>query len=282
MPITKAKGAIFSIYADSPIRAPTSSSSSSITRQPSKNVKSEVPRKALASLQPSSRKGFPSSSSTNIEKVKIDKNDSDPKKQGVPGPILLKSKQNVKRQHDVLSPTTPKPTDEKHRLGPKRRKSVSGKENVPVVPTPETRTTRSIVEQGKGDGTRDRETGLLDSPAGRTRSKTRHSTNISISNLTSITISSPSRVSRRATVNSTLIDRVGMPTSTRHLPEIEISGSCHTNEGNRSELTLQASGKGKVKGKGLAVKGDGPLADVSEAYGATGEEPEGFRQVMRI
>jgi hypothetical protein len=34
----------------------------------------------------------------------------------------------------------------------------------------------------------------------------------------------------------------------------------------------------KSKGKGRAVKGDGPLADVSEAYGASGSEPMGFRE----
>lgn len=33
---------------------------------------------------------------------------------------------------------------------------------------------------------------------------------------------------------------------------------------------------GKTQGKGMTVQPDGALADVSEAYGAKGDAPEGF------
>lgn len=38
---------------------------------------------------------------------------------------------------------------------------------------------------------------------------------------------------------------------------------------------------GKMR-KGLGVRPDGPLVDVSEAYGATGEEPVGFRDAVLV
>lgn len=34
----------------------------------------------------------------------------------------------------------------------------------------------------------------------------------------------------------------------------------------------------KLKGKGRAVRSDGVLVDVSEAYGASGSEPVGFKE----
>lgn len=55
----------------------------------------------------------------------------------------------------------------------------------------------------------------------------------------------------------------------------------HEASGLASSSKASASAKHatptKGKGKGLAVLGDGPLVDVSEAYGASGHEPSGFR-----
>lgn len=50
---------------------------------------------------------------------------------------------------------------------------------------------------------------------------------------------------------------------------------------SRSSKEVVSTPSSSKKGKGRSVTPDGPLVDVSEAYGASGDEPEGFREASR-
>jgi hypothetical protein len=50
---------------------------------------------------------------------------------------------------------------------------------------------------------------------------------------------------------------------------------------SRSSKEIVSTPSSSKKGKGRSVTPDGPLVDVSEAYGASGDEPEGFREASR-
>lgn len=50
---------------------------------------------------------------------------------------------------------------------------------------------------------------------------------------------------------------------------------------SRSSKEVESTPCSSKKGKGRSVTPNGPLVDVSEAYGASGDEPEGFRAASR-
>ncbi|WVF72322.1 hypothetical protein IAT40_007135 [Kwoniella sp. CBS 6097] len=155
------------------------------------------------------------------------------------------------------------------------RTTVDDKENVPP-----TTTTSTTTDMWGLPGTPD---DLDGSPATRTRSKIR-----------ALTISgSPRGVGVGAGAGSPLrSSRVGLANRERRIESLVGDGrGTLTLKKGRELAMLMSNGNGngngngeneghgveKKYGKGAAVRADGALVDVSEAYGASGDEPEGFR-----
>ncbi|KAL1411234.1 hypothetical protein Q8F55_002185 [Vanrija albida] len=198
MPVTKKKGAMFAIYADSPPKeSPTGVSGASSARSPSK--KPSGTRRALTALEPAAtRRGFPSSAGTGLSgadrpvKAPLGKLPSKGElrqplgaKLGTARPAA-KPKAAPKRQFEIFADPAPSSSSAAPRPASKRR------------------------PEG------DKENAAPDSPSARTRSKAR--------------VADPAPKGKAA------------PLPPR---------------------------------RALA---DQPLADVSLAYGAEGDEPEGFRR----
>ena len=309
MPVTKKKGAIFAIYADSPTTGETSAAQKAPIHPPSptksKGEASRAPRKALAPLQQG--KTNPPTSHDDSHSIK---GKPAPKSNTTLRPTHARTG-SVKRPFDVRSPSPTKESagssSAKHASSSSRVRFEGGSKTSRQIresPAKKTRPSVSTPRSSRRYDTKNKENlpPTNDSPASRTRSKTRavHGTRGSISSLSAIAITSPLQPIRFGhTIGGETGDKdavegvaslVGNGRGALSLKKgrelASILGSSLEVGEEASETLFKAEGssknaKGTPKGKGLAVKADGPLADVSEAYGASGEEPEGFRTAGR-
>ncbi|ORX39733.1 hypothetical protein BD324DRAFT_614779 [Kockovaella imperatae] len=379
MPVTKKKGAIFAIYADSPVASNEAGTSQSVVsptkrslRQASSTLKSHpksnstlpplsgsTGRKALSALQASAVKpqiGFssvqPSDDKVNASAIDKPKVPINPKQSTTttaiststnttttttasslkPSGSIRKSGSSKKttasatskRQFDAFpSPpdtavsTFPQP-DLPSQLGDKSASVVRFKEN---AASNASKSYESPMKRGKlstpSSSTRDKENvapSVLDSPASRTRSKTRRQAG-SISSLSALGIHSPVQTLRPKNLRTDSENSENALSRAQCLvgPEmvgvrdetvLELRGLVGNGRGALSlkkgralagilgagvdlgdavedhlgltESHAGKSSKGRSEGKARWVAGDQPLADVSEAYGAAGEAPEGF------
>ena len=277
MPVTKKKGAIFAIYADSPekstAKAPTATAQvkTSPTKRSISTTKPAVPRRALATIQPSSVKA--PLRALDGKKAVNTVLDEKPKPKAIKTPLgeSINGKQNIVSTRSSSSSTTATRPKLSAPTAVKRQIQVlssppPNKDTFPVQITANTRTlaprlhspTRSGASPPKRSRTTPKKSAFTvyispekenvpppDSPASRTRSRT------------------------RAALSQQL--------------EVEL-----INERASSSISFEAAMKrGRVSGpmvkstktnsKAAPVRADKVLADVSEAYGASGIEPEGFR-----
>lgn len=363
MPVTKKKGAIFAIYADSPLPSSHDSKSTllSSARSPTKRTTTTT-RKALSAviakpLSITSRdtikgKGKQVDEVVNQPSIKSDavnaKSVVETKSKTRSVTRLSGSGKVVptKRQFEVFSSPSvahssstttaasaslrpslntpapkaqpaPPPSQAQHDGidSPAKRLRSSPRNTTKTQPPPRT--------PGKAIITDDKEnvplTSTLDSPASRTRSKSRvraHPGSGSISSLAQLQLAvhSPVRRSPRhstsiniSTHTDTTTNRVNLGLSAAILnehcsptaPRADLVGdgrgtltfkkgrgvafalglgeSDQTGELEPGHPKHKRVVKSEKKGKGFSVLADGPLVDVSEAYGASGEEPAGFR-----
>ncbi|RSH91213.1 hypothetical protein EHS25_009512 [Saitozyma podzolica] len=296
MPVTKKKGAIFAIYADSPGRDPSGPSDATNpelrSRSPSKRPSAggvpgqtvqtgQASRKALSSVQPRSI-GFPSAPSSALKpkSTTADGNtalDSDfplkptPKPVGAvgstnPKPLATSRRSNPppppktapsKRQLEIFSsPSAPQPQPQQQSITSSRpipptshttstgasTSAFSSTSHQPVSPAKRTRSSPTTAEVQY-----DKENhppSALDSPASRTRSRTR------------LPLSAVPASPAVATKNRLIAKADGKLSS------------------SPKKSALKAGTNGL---KAREVRADGPLVDVSEAYGASGAEPDGFK-----
>jgi len=277
MPITNKKGAIFAIYADSPSHPTTSSSR--LATQSDSPVKRPTSRKALTAIQPKVIKGFPSSSAKSDSN---EKGKTTPKSSSTsvnPKPVQPRVSSASRRQVPVPPP----------RSAPSKRQleifSSSSVSSPPLVshPSPsaasrpaangssaETPAKRGRLTpvQSRVDKENQPPLSASDSPASRTRARTRARADSLVGDERgTLTL-------RKGRAIATLLAEENAAGSSMSITGIVVGfeqRSPETSGRRRSE------GKGKG-GSGLEVR---PLADVSEAYGASGAEPEGFRDVPR-
>ncbi|ORY22770.1 hypothetical protein BCR39DRAFT_550921 [Naematelia encephala] len=276
MPVTKKKGAIFAIYADSPTHSSTTTHGppksvipSTSTSPTKRTCTSKSTRKALSALQPSTTKGFPVSSiKSDVSTLKPTSTSTNPK----PSTLATKlAAHPTKRQLEIFSsPSIPTKPPMQHTGG---------------SPAKRTRQTPRVDKENNPPP-------IEGSPASRTRSKTSSIGSMAQLQFAKLASSSPRPKKQSGLLgkSATTIQREDSDTflSGVHLQLADGQPSGLTPRATRSvsesmngpRSTSKRTPGGEVKrkgGKGLGVRADGPLVDVSEAYGASGEEPVGFR-----
>jgi hypothetical protein len=307
MPVTKKKGAIFAIHADTPDKIFNDGPSSAFgaPSNATSPIKKEVPkRKALVIKQ---SKAFPS------EPLQSEKDNNKPAYTDdlvKPRTTVLRPKDHAKeKRHRVPSADQPRPTTA----------------TTSSVQTPSKKA--RVLDQLRGDVTpANKSTEDTGSPASRTRSKTKnrpapspHQRIPIVTSLISIhdanTVKRPASTRRSAmsifadaASNSENIPPAPVPINKQVLDKrrgnaiidlLELAGEDGPEEEDMQEferaydeniklhrMTKKARAAvadgsilmPKLKGKGKAVKSDGVLGDVSEAYGASGSEPKGFKE----
>jgi hypothetical protein len=321
MPVTKKKGAIFAIHADTPDKVCTTStrSTNDATTSSTSPVKRgiTIKRKVLSVKQISQPRAFP----------------SDPIKDGSD-----LGKPQTQQTDDLVKPSLLKPRLTVKPLAEKRHRQPSG--DAPRITSTAAATT-IIQTPAKKARVFDRTTndplntvtpiGKLvngedtGSPASRTRSKTktRPPTSTRQALVSPMTINTgtvkPRAGTSRQSAKSVFQDTSDIENVPLHVPInkqvldkrrgrdiidlLEMAGEDGPDENEMeqyeraydehirlhrmtkedraaAEVEAAVAGLGKVmgKGKGRAVRGDAVLADVSEAYGASGSEPRGFRE----
>lgn len=311
MPVTKKQGAIFAIYADSPevSRRPTSSSvgqSSNTNPSPTARTRKRAPteRKALSTV---------AVKPTALRDAKIDGIDkgkkpaisnADVKK---PAPVLVARKTLSTNKREVsTSVRLAESPSKKTRSTPVKRTVIASEAVAAIEGSPASRIrsktaatplrglsasgTRKVVPEQSvedvavpsdledhfgdlvGDGR-----GALNARKGRTigaylRTKeTGHADSGSSS-----TAAVPTRIAvmfeEVPTTGSHEMDSENIPPA-----KVERRTPRTGRRANPSKVTEGTPGKGRAR----AVLGDQPLSDVSEAYGASGIEPIGFRDVPK-
>jgi len=307
MPITKKKGAIFAIHADTPDKIFKDGPSSAFGAPSNaiSPIKKEVPkRKALVVKQ---SKAFPS------EPLQSEKETNKPAFTDdlvKPRSTVLRPKDHAKeKRHRVPSADQPRPATA----------------TTSSVQTPSKKA--RVLDQMRGDVTpANKSTEDTGSPASRTRSKTKsrpapspHHRIPIVTSLISIhdanTVKRPASTRRSAmsifadaASNSENIPPAPVPINKQVLDKrrgnaiidlLEMAGEDGPEEEDIQEferaydeniklhrMTKEARAAvadgsilmPKLKGKGKAVRSDGALRDVSEAYGASGSEPKGFKE----
>lgn len=317
MPVTKKKGAIFAIHADTPDKVckPSTRTTNDATSSTASPVKKgiTVRRKALSAKQISQPRTFP----------------SDPIKDGSD---LGKPLQT----DDLVKPSLLKPKLTVKPLAEKRHRQPSG--DAPRITSASTATAATIQTPAKkarvlGRSTNDAINTMTPvgksaneddgSPASRTRSKTKsRPTTAQRQTLVSPMTINTGTIKQRACTSRPSAKTVFQDTSDienipLHVPInkqvldkrrgrdiidlLEMAGEDGPDENEMeqyeraydehirmhrltkedraaAEVEAAVAGLGvKGKGKGRAVRGDAVLSDVSEAYGASGSEPLGFR-----
>lgn len=272
MPITKKRGAIFAIYADSPVQ-PTTSSSTKIT-QPSSNNKHTSPskrssssRQALASLQPAPRPSLSCTDTTT--KSKIDVQNLHPEK-GLKA--VGNSRQGLGQRSEVSSASTK------------------------ITRAGTTSTRKTIIK-------RDFEI-YQESPAQQSKAKTTKSTNPLTTTTASSSLApqaelanpkvSPAKRSRTRSTPS-------KPTTRAEEEDKENQGAIMDSPASRtrSKTRVHVAGRpGNPLGDVFVDKAESPkptkraigarrltsisvLADVTDIYGGSGDIPEGFATATR-
>lgn len=269
MPLTKKKGAIFAIYADTPPRAGSSSTaSSSLPASPSATPASahterKPSRPALAALEPAPTKsatrtkGFPSSSTSESSGPSKTRRAVSPLPSSSRNPTAsgasTSSTGRRTRKLEVFSDPDPAPSKAGTRtlepskplpsaLQPKplsaassskpTSKDGSKEKSKPLAPKSSSSSAALKVKRARSPIDKEN---LPDSPASRTRSKAR-------------------------------------------LASAALQQSENTSQSLQAKLAAAAKKPtAKKTQKAFTVFADNALADVSEAYGASGEEPAGFR-----
>ena len=296
MPVTKKRGAIFAIYADSPqhgvsVAQKNGPTPSQLSSSPTKRL--SQPRKALASLQPTAKlvsasamKGKPSEGKAEL---------------GKPRQMTKATAPAVESLSSTQACLTAPSTSGSKRIvksGSKRSIEVfadspkSSSIHLPLVsPAKKTRssprkvTDKENVEPGS------------DSPAGRTRSKTRvypgpHENETPVKE----------RSRRVLGEKGERIERIsGLSSKSGNLESLSGLGEMGLGKGLGVKRTIKVLGekrglsagaampmsgktldrgdsaKGLKKGRSITVFADDVLCDVSEAYGAVADEPVGFK-----
>jgi len=309
MPLTKKKGAIFAIHADTPDKIFNDGPSSAFGAPSNANspIKKEIPkRKALVIKQ---SKAFPS------EPLQSEKETNKPAFTDdlvKPRTTVLRPKDHSKeKRHRVPSADQPRPT-------------TATTSSTVQTPAKKAR----VLDQLRGDVTPANEsTEDTGSPASRTRSKTKsrpapspHQRIPIVTSLISVhdanTVKQRPASTRRSAMsifadaasNSENIPPAPVPINKQVLDKrrgnaiidlLEMAGEDGPEEEDMQEFeraydeniklhrmskeARAAAADGsilmpKLKGKGKAVRSDGALRDVSEAYGASGSEPMGFKE----
>jgi hypothetical protein len=307
MPVTKKKGAIFAIHADTPDKIFNDGPSSAFgaSSNATSPIKKEVPkRKALVIKQ---SKAFPS------EPLQSEKETNKPAFTDdlvKPRTTVLRPKDHAKEKRNrVPSADRPRPTTA----------------TTSSVQTPSKKA--RVLDQLRGDVTpANKSTEDTGSPASRTRSKTKsrpapspHQRIPIVTSLISIhdanTVKRPASTRRSAmsifadaASNSENIPPAPVPINKQVLDKrrgnaiidlLELAGEDGPEEEDMQEferaydeniklhrMTKEARAAvadgsilmPKLKGMGKAVRSDGVLGDVSEAYGASGSAPMGFKE----
>lgn len=314
MPVTKKQGAIFAIYADSPQTEPKSTRSAAgetFTASPTQSTgRKRVPteRKALGALAPAANarsalrdvkvdvlaKGKKSASITDGDLKKPSSSAASVRK---PLPLSTTTK---KREVSVSARVGESPT-KKTRSTPVKKSAVLGDAFHTAIegsPASRTRSKTSAATPVRADSVR--RTGVVDpEPAaedidvpsdleahfgdlvgdGRGALNARKGKAVAayLQSKAGGSAASGSPSGRAKSTRISVLFEETASVDTENIPPIKVGRgtprrSAHSRLGKAAEAT---PGKGKAK----AVLGDKPLADVSEAYGASGIEPIGFRDV---
>ncbi|CAD6584224.1 MAG: hypothetical protein TREMPRED_003773 [Tremellales sp. Tagirdzhanova-0007] len=270
MPVTKKKGAIFAIYADSPTQPSTFTSGSSTTRlrlsSPHSPTKRSIPRKALISIPPKPINGFPISTSSAL------------KSSDVKSTPRTRSPSVNPKPHRVRSSSTSHPPPPAPRTAPSKRQiEIFSSPSQPlssILPSqrePPSGTHPSPAKRGRATPAKLREdkenqapssSSIRDSPASRTRSKVRARADSLVGN-----------------GRETLTLKKGRALASLLAGEEAGNSPGFASGGKSSRDVHVGTWEGEGKSRRRSAKAVEPLADVSEAYGASGTEPLGFREV---
>ena len=309
MPVTKKKGAIFAIHADTPDKIFNDGPSSAFGAPSNANspIKTQVPRRKALVVKQS--KAFPSEPLQNEKEINKPAFTDD----------LVKPRTTVLRPKDLTK-------EKRHRVPSADQPKATTTTATSSVQTPLKKA--RVLDQLRPDVTpAGKSTEDMGSPASRTRSKTKsrpasspHQRIPIVTSLISVhdanTVKQRPASTRRtamsifadAASDSENIPPAPVPINKQVLDKrrgnaiidlLDMVGEDGPEEEDMQEferaydenIKLHRMPKQaratvsdgsilmpKLKGKGKAVRADGVLGDVSEAYGASGSEPVGFRQ----
>lgn len=298
MPLTKKRGAIFPIYADTPTRADSEnaavqSKANSASRSPTKpkrpatalGVKdrsSAVSSNQMSYGQP--RAGFLKIGSALKQSTSNKAGSVDPSKSSTPSLDVSIGKSEFTAPRRPLSEnTTKRDLDIFSRLKPSTTQRPAPSETKP-------RRVSVVADKENAEASR-----RLDSPSSNTRSKTALSSTGGAASLSDPLTSpdldaghdtAPSAAEAAGTPSrlASLAGLVGDGRGALSLRKGRLIAGLLAEEGATDYIAQKSpSGKSSDSKRGrdslrAAVQPDGPLADVSEAYGATGLPPPGFRE----
>lgn len=303
MPLVKKQGAIFAIYADSPVKDPAASVSATDapSKRParaalgSKSNTATGTRKVLADkLIPG--KAAPEGLGSKIALTPVCDAENDPTRAKSTGHYKPSLRTSRPVPNSTISASTkpgaakpvrqvgssariaifedPAPTDLEPAVA---RSSVSAARDRSLPPTRQGRATAA--PSASGTTPPHANASVLDSPASRTRSKVR------LAAVQTDTNASPTvkrTLSMRTSHSVDVYQDEPMPTRQSPRTKTRPAGRPPLSEQSPGTKTDGTPKRGSPGKKGRWVRGDMPLVDVSEAYAATGEAPEGFAEQAQV